>query len=157
MLQCTLKCNQSYSQQLSYHSSLVPIFFKNPANRENRHSQWQQIVKDEEAWWEEKTNPKPKAVEMVPWDSSKSVVMGLASGYPFNVYERKYFAHALSQRGPSMQDIYPLTPANCETEFVGSLRATGYSGHIILGVSKDLQEEVVKYFKEQNVSIKHDK
>ena len=38
-----------------------------------------------------------------------------------------------------------------KSEFVGSLRATGYDGHIILGVSKDLSPEILEYFKEMNV------
>jgi len=91
-------------------------------------------VKDEEIWWEGKSNPS-KSPEVVPrdskktndassaWDSSRSAVLGLASGYNFNIYE----------------------------QFVGSLRATGYSGHIILGVKTNLPNETVQYFKEQNV------
>jgi hypothetical protein len=36
--------------------------------------------------------------------------------------------------------------------FVGSLRKTGYRGHIILGVDEDVDEEVLNYFKLRNVT-----
>ena len=61
------------------------------------------------------------------WDSSKSAVLGLATGYPRYVYEG----------------------------FVGSLRATGFSGHIILAIAKNAPEDVVSYLKEHNVIMKH--
>ncbi|KAL7501440.1 hypothetical protein ACHAWT_010409 [Skeletonema menzelii] len=61
------------------------------------------------------------------WDSSKSAVLGLATGYPRYVYEG----------------------------FVGSLRATGFSGHIILAIAKNAPDDVVSYLKEQNVTMKH--
>ena len=61
------------------------------------------------------------------WDSSKSAVLGLASGYPRYVYEG----------------------------FVGSLRATGFSGHIILAIAIDAPEDVVSYLEKQNVTMKH--
>jgi hypothetical protein len=69
---------------------------------------------------EEKTNPIRK------WDSSKSVVMGLASGYPMDVFEL----------------------------FVGSLRATGFSGAIILGIASDAPQDVRDYLAETNVTVK---
>ena len=61
------------------------------------------------------------------WDSSKSAVLGLASGYSRYVYEG----------------------------FVGSLRATGFSGHIILAIAKDAPPDVISYLTEQNVTMKH--
>lgn len=125
----------------------------NPANREKRHSHWQQIVRDEEEWWEEKINPKPKVPEMAPWNSSKCAVMGLASGYNFNIYQRKCILCYLCGFGATVSYFMLLTYVlMMPIEFVGSLRATGYSGHIILGVNKDVPAEVVKYFKEHNVS-----
>lgn len=60
----------------------------------------------------------------VHWDTSKSVVMGLATGYPLYTYK----------------------------QFVGSLRATGFPGHIILGIKKNPGDDVLQYFKEQNVT-----
>jgi hypothetical protein len=85
---------------------------------------WQDIVsKDEEKnnVQTERTNSKSY------WDSSKSAVLGLASGYGRQVYEL----------------------------FVGSLRATGFSGHIILAIAKDAPSDVVSYLTEQNVTIKY--
>jgi hypothetical protein len=38
------------------------------------------------------------------------------------------------------------------TIFVGSLRKTGYQGHIILGVNDDIEESVLDYFKMRNVT-----
>jgi hypothetical protein len=38
--------------------------------------------------------------------------------------------------------------------FIGSLRATGYDGHIILGVSENPPEELVSYCALQNVTMK---
>jgi len=61
-----------------------------------------------------------------PWDSDKSAVIGLASGYGLNVFE----------------------------VFVGSLRATGYQGHIILGISKNAPKHVTDYLESQNVTMK---
>ena len=60
------------------------------------------------------------------WDSSKSAVMGLATGYNLDVYKR----------------------------FVGSLRATGYPGHIILGIAKNAPDDVLDYLAQQNVTAK---
>ena len=40
---------------------------------------------------------------------------------------------------------------NVPIEFVGSLRATGYNGHIILGISPNAGASVVEYLREQNV------
>jgi hypothetical protein len=41
---------------------------------------------------------------------------------------------------------------NVLTIFVGSLRKTGYRGHIIIGVDEDVDEEVLHYFKLRNVT-----
>lgn len=60
------------------------------------------------------------------WDSSKSVVMGLATNYPLHTYKK----------------------------FVGSLRATGYSGSIILGIAQDAPPNVLNYLAQQNVTTK---
>mmetsp|Transcript_35002 Transcript_35002/g.64811 ORF Transcript_35002/g.64811 Transcript_35002/m.64811 type:complete len:335 (+) Transcript_35002:167-1171(+) len=77
-----------------------------------------------------KPNQESKLDDTSGWDPSKSVVMGMASGYGLNVYQ----------------------------QFVGSLRATGYSGHIILGVSTNIINEnnndVSRYLKSQNVTMK---
>jgi len=60
------------------------------------------------------------------WDSAKSVVIGLAVGYNIHVYKR----------------------------FIGSLRATGYSGQIILGVSPNQPLEVTQYLAKHKVTLK---
>jgi hypothetical protein len=39
--------------------------------------------------------------------------------------------------------------------FVGSLRATGFSGHIVLGISDGAGDDVVAYMKSQNVTVKY--
>jgi len=59
-------------------------------------------------------------------DSSTATVMGVASGYDLDVYQR----------------------------FVGSLRKTGYKGHIILGVAPDVSKTVLKYFEYRQVTPK---
>ena len=59
-------------------------------------------------------------------DSSTATVMGLATGYTLDVYKR----------------------------FVGSLRKTGYTGHIILGVAPDVDPEVERYLAYRNVMVK---
>ena len=61
------------------------------------------------------------------WDSSKSVVMGMINGYPLHIYET----------------------------FVGSLRATGYVGSIILGIASDAPQVTIDYLNSQNVTIKY--
>lgn len=38
--------------------------------------------------------------------------------------------------------------------FVGSLRATGYKGHIVLGVSEDTGQDVLDYLHAQGVTVK---
>jgi len=60
------------------------------------------------------------------WDSSKSVVIALAAGYGLNVYQ----------------------------QFVGTLRATGYKGYIILGISKHPPPDVKRYLHDMNVIMK---
>ena len=57
------------------------------------------------------------------WDSQKSAVLGLATGYMLRDYKR----------------------------FVGSLRATGFPGHIILGIAANAPSDVVQYLAESNV------
>jgi hypothetical protein len=59
-------------------------------------------------------------------DSSTATVMGMAVGYKLYVFQ----------------------------EFVGSLRKSGYKGHIILGVEPDVPKEVLKYFRYRNVTPK---
>lgn len=59
-------------------------------------------------------------------DSSTATVMGMATGYDLSVYKR----------------------------FVGSLRKTGYKGHIILGVSPDVHATILEYFLHRNVTVK---
>lgn len=56
--------------------------------------------------------------------SRDATVIGMASGYSLEVYER----------------------------FVGSLRKTGYQGHIILGVSPDVSPEILEYFRYRRVT-----
>lgn len=58
------------------------------------------------------------------WDSSKSAVLGLATNYSLGVYKI----------------------------FVGSLRATGYNGHIILGIAKDAPPDVMQYLTTNKVT-----
>lgn len=57
-------------------------------------------------------------------DSSTASVMGMASGYDLPVYGR----------------------------FVGSLRKSGYKGHIFLGVAPDVPPAVLSYFRARNVT-----
>jgi len=59
-------------------------------------------------------------------DSSTATVMGVATGYGIDVYER----------------------------FVGTLRKSGFKGHIILGVAPDVDEGILKYFRYRNVTAK---
>jgi len=121
-----------------------PIYYLNQEARRARHSIWQDIVRKDA---ENATRNEVKAkVDPTPatdgkqqqqhksltsskshWDSSKSAVLGLASGYPRYVYEG----------------------------FVGSLRATGFAGHIILAIAKDAPVDVVSYLGEQNVTMKY--
>jgi hypothetical protein len=71
----------------------------------------------------------PELYEPLEWDgrdTSTATVMGMASGYDLKVYER----------------------------FVGSLRKTGYGGHIILGVAPDVPDDVLEYFAYRNVTAK---
>ena len=66
-------------------------------------------------------------MDMIDEDQAqKTTVMGLAIGYGLDVFK----------------------------SFVGSLRATGYSGNIILGVSHDMEDNVAEYLKQQKVMIK---
>jgi len=66
------------------------------------------------------------ATQTVCMRSSTSTVMGFATGYEIHVFGR----------------------------FVGSLRWTGFSGHIILAVSPDLDSETETYLLEKNVTLK---
>lgn len=59
-------------------------------------------------------------------DSSTATVIGMATGYHLQTYQ----------------------------QFVGSLRNSGYKGHIILGVSPDVPEIVLNYFQARNVTPK---
>ena len=79
-------------------SSELPIYFRNPENRKQRHDQWQKIIKDDEIWWKKLQNPDGTADEEADgltsdWDSSKSAVLGLASGYGLNIYQRAFILH----------------------------------------------------------------
>jgi len=56
-----------------------------------------------------------------------TVVMGMASGYGLAIYQ----------------------------QFVGSLRATNFAGSIILGVSADVQPDVIDYLTSMNVVMKY--
>lgn len=125
-------------------SSVKPIYYLNPDVRHARHSLWQDIVREDEekiphkvddtvpvAEEKEEVGATLQSQHTVPksnthWDSAKSVVLGVASGYGLNTYQ----------------------------EFVGSLRATGYLGHIILGVAKNLPADAISYLNEQNVTMK---
>ncbi|GAX20258.1 hypothetical protein FisN_6Hh209 [Fistulifera solaris] len=60
-----------------------------------------------------------------PCSSAHAAVMGLAAGYDLTVLRR----------------------------FVGSLRQTGYCGHIILGVAPDVTDDVLAYLQHQDVAI----
>ncbi len=107
--------------------------------RRKRHSLWQDMVRKEneqvvkrniEANSARKPDEKQRQNSLTSskshWESSKSAVLGLASGYPLSVYEG----------------------------FVGSPRAIGFSGHIILAIAKDAHSDVVSYLAEQNVTMK---
>ena len=135
----TYKGGKAESNFESIPGNSKPIYYLNEEARRARHNLWQDIVrKDEEkqmqnsladtnteATVQNKNNiPQPKSSSY--WDSSKSAVLGLASGYGREVYET----------------------------FVGSLRATGFSGHIILAISKDAGADVITYLSEQNVTTK---
>lgn len=59
-------------------------------------------------------------------NSSTATVMGMATGYDLQVYKR----------------------------FVGSLRKSGFKGHIILGVSPNVSQEILDYFAHRKVTPK---
>ena len=67
-----------------------------------------------------------ETIALNPTDSSTATVMGMASGYTLGVYQR----------------------------FVGSLRKSGFTGHIILGVAPDVSDDVLQYFRYRNVTAK---
>lgn len=46
-------------------------------------------------------------------------------------------------------------PVHTYRTFVGSLRATGYAGHIILGIANDAPYHIVDYLTSQNVTIQY--
>ena len=56
-----------------------------------------------------------------------AVVIGLAVGYPLSYFE----------------------------QFVGSLRATGYDGHIILGVAENVDSSTLEYDQILSLSLSH--
>jgi hypothetical protein len=60
------------------------------------------------------------------WDPAKCVVIGLAVGYSLEVFET----------------------------FVGSLRATGYPGHIILGIAVNTDQQTRDYLAKHGVTVK---
>ncbi|KAL7471610.1 hypothetical protein ACHAXS_011919 [Conticribra weissflogii] len=66
-------------------------------------------------------------IESSVWDPSRCAVLGLAYGYGLWAFR----------------------------DFVGSLRATGYDGYIILGISPNPGNDVHDYLKEQNVTVKY--
>jgi hypothetical protein len=57
--------------------------------------------------------------------TTTATVMAVATGYDLRVYQR----------------------------FVGSLRKTGYQGHIILGVSPNVSPPIIRYLRSRNVTI----
>mmetsp|Transcript_14540 Transcript_14540/g.29543 ORF Transcript_14540/g.29543 Transcript_14540/m.29543 type:complete len:457 (-) Transcript_14540:72-1442(-) len=61
------------------------------------------------------------------WNPSQCAVLGLAYGYGLWTFR----------------------------DFVGSLRATGYNGYIILGISPNPGEDVLDYLEHQNVTVKY--
>eukprot|EP00038_Savillea_parva_P008473 m.177193 g.177193 ORF g.177193 m.177193 type:complete len:392 (+) comp14305_c0_seq1:473-1648(+) len=68
----------------------------------------------------------PRSRRSGAWDSRNCVVIGLGVGYPVHHFEM----------------------------FVGSLRATGYPGHIIIGIGENPPRGVVEYLTKRNVIIK---
>ena len=60
-------------------------------------------------------------------DSSTATVMGMATDYGLSIYQ----------------------------QFVGSLRKSGYQGHIILGVSSDVNSTILDYLAYRNVTVKY--
>ena len=75
----------------------------------------------------EENNVKPNQVTTTSsGDSSSATVLGVATGYDVDVFKI----------------------------FVGSLRRSGFLGHIILGVAEDVSTDVLDYFKSRNVTAK---
>ena len=116
--------------------SARPIYYLNEEARRARHSVWQDIVREDEEKYAQINNKEDDAsaiadklqtTSKLHWDSSKSAVLGLATGYPLGVYET----------------------------FVGSLRATGFAGHIILAIAQGAPSDIVSYLSEQNVTIQY--
>ena len=70
----------------------------------------------------------PRLIETIDTqgDSSNATVLGMATGYPIQIYKR----------------------------FVGSLRKSGYTGHIILGISPDAPTSVRQYLESRGVTMK---
>jgi hypothetical protein len=69
--------------------------------------------------------PQTPTAPQRPWRSSHSAVLAMATNLNQNDYEI----------------------------FVGSLRATGYDGHIILGIRPDTSSEIIEYLEMQNVTM----
>ena len=77
----------------------MPIYFRNANNRKRRHEQWQKIVQQDEVWWKEKNpNYVPQQIQTsaLDWVSFKSAVLGMATNYGLNVYQRKLLTILLS-------------------------------------------------------------
>ncbi|KAL3763446.1 hypothetical protein ACHAW5_010236 [Stephanodiscus triporus] len=69
--------------------------------------------------------PKTPTAPQRPWRSSHSAVLAMATNLNLNDYQI----------------------------FVGSLRATGYDGHIILGIRPDTSSDIIEYLEMQNVTM----
>ena len=70
------------------------------------------------------SNANPPPAVPAAWQSKNSAVLALASGLGMGDYQR----------------------------FVGSLRATGFSGHILLGISKQASSDILDYLKKNHVT-----
>ena len=82
--------------------------------------------------------------------AGNDAVMGLAAYKGIDlIYLMQIFTYSLCISSP--RDISGNIRAF--KRIVGSLRATGYDGHIILGVSKDISTEEIAYLKENQVTM----
>lgn len=138
-----------------------PIFFLNKTYTEERHRLVKEmLVVDEEKYgssydadgkWVENTlhnAPKRKAVtaskEKAP--KKKKVKKKVQPASILNPHANSSTATVMGMAtGFTKQDM---------TRFVGSLRKTGYRGHIIIGVNADVDQSILEYFEKRDVTPK---
>ena len=131
-----------------------PIYFMDPEYRQRRHEHVRDMVKADDEMYAQMLSP---TVAPKPKDTNRGIAPAM-QGQPIEPQQFKPFFDTYNDRDESINATVMAMATNYDLwtykRFVGSLRYSGYKGHIIVALEPDPSPKIVNYLLDKNVTVK---